>query len=508
MPTTQRATASSWLVVLMAELALAGSAAGQGAASNPQEPNPKAPNAAVAAIESALVDVIARAEPSVVAIARAAPAAAPANRAPALIEFGQDPFQRIRTSAAQQPHAFGAGVIIDPAGLILTQYLVVRAGDVHTVSTVDGKTYEAEIRAADPHSGLAVLAVKASNLSALGMGDAAQLRKGQLVVSLSNPHAIQSDGQPTASWGIVSNLARKASPQDNFNNVNDPMGAFRSSIHHFGTLIQTDARLGWGSSGGALVNMRGEMVGLTTAADTIAGHEAAAGYAIPMNAPMRRIIDNLKQGREVEYGLLGISFDPDATAPTSTGEQGVIVRQVISGSPADRAGIQASDVITHVAHQRVPDPDRLQLVVRFLPPAGRAPVQFERQGTPQQTEVIVGKYHVAGDRVVTERPESWRGLQVDHSTAIPAFQLQQSAQLGEIDPEGCVVVTEVTEESPAWTAGVRPGMFISHVGETRVTTPAEFHKAVESAGGAVELRFVPSARQSDEATVRAIPANP
>jgi S1-C subfamily serine protease len=461
----------------------------------------------VAAIESALVDVIAQAERSVVAIARSSPATG--ERPPGLIEFGRDPFERIRAGTEKlRPYAHGAGVIIDPEGLILTQYLVVRAGDAHTVSMVDGTTYVAEIRGADPHSGLAVLAVKASDLPAIAMADAAQLRKGQLVVSLGNPDAVQSDGQPTASWGIVANLARKAAPQDNFNNVNDPTGSFRSSIHHFGTLIQTDARLGWGSSGGALVNMRGEMVGLTTAVDTISGHESAAGYAIPLNEPIRRIIDDLRHGREVEYGLLGISFNPDATAPTSSGDQGVVVQQVFAGSPAARAGIQASDVITHVAGQPVPDPDRLQLVVRYLAPAERASIQFERGGAPQQTEVQVGKYHVAGDRVITEKLESWRGLRVDHPTAIPAFQLLQSAQQGEIDPEGCVVVAEVEEGSPAWNAGVRAGMFVSHVGEKRVTTPDEFREAVQSASGAVQLRFVPSERQPAEGAVREIPAQP
>jgi S1-C subfamily serine protease len=473
----------------------------------PASANPAQDGSAIHAIESALIDVIARAERSVVAIVRTAPATA--SRTPGAIEFGRDPFERIRNNAPKpRPYAHGAGVIIDPAGLILTQYLVVRPGDSHTISTIEGKTYEAEIRGADPHSGLAVLSVKASDLPAVSMAKADELRKGQFVVSIGNPHSVQTDGQPTASWGIVSNLARKAAPQDNFNNVNDPTGAFRSSIHHFGTLIQTDARLGWGSSGGALVNMLGEMVGLTTAVDNIAGHESAAGYAIPLNEPIRRIIDDLKHGREVEYGLLGISFNPDATAPTSTGDQGVIVHTVLAGSPAARAGLQPNDVITHVANQPVPDPDHLQLAVRYLPPADVAAVRFERGGAPQQTEIVVGKYHVAGDKVITERPASWRGIRVDHATALPAFQLQQSGQLGEIDPDGCVVVTEVEEGSSAWKAGVRPGMFISHVGEERVATPNEFFTAAEAASGVAHLRFVPSDRQPDADTVREVQPQP
>lgn len=256
------------------------------------------------------------------------------------------------------------------------------------------------------------------------------------------------------------------------------------------------------------MNLAGELVGVTTAADTISGHEAAAGYAIPMNAPMRRIIDDLKAGREVEYGLLGISFNPDASAPTSTGDNGVIVQQVLAGSPASRGGIQSEDIITHVDDQPVPDPDRLQLVVRYLPPVHNASVRFERQGRPQQTQVAIGKYYVMGDKVVSKEPTDWRGMQVDHSTAIPPAQLQQSAQLGEIDPQGCVAVIDVTEKSPAWTAGVRPGMFVTHVGEQRVTSPAEFRQAANAAQGTVALRFAKSLRSGEDELIREIPAAP
>lgn len=463
--------------------------------------------AAVVAVESALVDVIARAERSVVAISRSAPAAA--GQPQVLLEFGDNPFQNLQANVPRTtPHAHGAGVIIDPEGLILTQYLVVKVGDKHTVKTIEGKVYEAEIRAADPHSGLAVLAVTASDMPALPLAEAENLRKGQMVVAIGNPYAIESDGQPTASWGIVSNLARKAAPQDNFNNVNDPTGAFRTTLHHFGTLIQTDARLGWSSSGGALVNLDGELVGLTTSVDTISGHEAAAGYAIPMNGPMRRVIGDLKEGREVEYGLLGIRFNAEDVVATPQGDRGVVVMDVFAGSPADRAGIQRNDIITHVDGRPIPDTDSLQLAVRYLPPIQNAAVRIVRGGEPLRTEVSIGKYYVDGEKVVTSPAADWRGMRVDHPTAIPAAQLQQSAQLGELDPQGCVVVTDVVEKSPAWTAGVRPGMFVSHVGEQRVTTPQEFRQAIAGATTPVSLKFVQSVRHAEREAIREIPASP
>src|SRR5262249_8580139 len=239
----------------------------------------------------------------------------------------RDTFAPFRDNASSEnaPLTVGAGVIIDRSGLILTHYLAVHEGDQHTVTTIDRTTYAATIRAADPRSGLAVLAVdpKARPLQRAGvqlraaapdsfpaikLGDAPTVRKGQFVIAIGNPFAIQSDGQPTASWGIVTNLARKAPAGTNLNDAPGPAGDYRTTLHHLGTLIQTDAKLGFSASGGALLHLRGELIGLTTNAATIAGHEQPAGYAIPINAATRRIIDTLKQGREVEYGMLGVGF--------------------------------------------------------------------------------------------------------------------------------------------------------------------------------------------------------
>jgi serine protease Do len=184
------------------------------------------------------------------------------------------------------------------------------------------------------------------------LGDAAKLRKGQFVIAIGNPYAVATDGQPTASWGIVTNLARKAPPNFNFNDAPGPLGDYRTTLHHLGTLIQTDARLGWSAGGGALVNLHGELVGLTTTAATIAGHEQPAGYAIPINATFRRIIDELKAGREIEYGMLGVSFNTRLES-TANSPSEVAIADVFPGSPADRAGLVRGDVVTHIGDTRV-----------------------------------------------------------------------------------------------------------------------------------------------------------
>ena len=206
-------------------------------------------------MEKAMVDAIARAEKSVVAIARVR------KELPGeaiRFEFRPDAFGRRSAPAVPSqptdrnfvPNEYGTGVVVDSRGLILTAYHVLGEDSEYYVTTSDRKLYRAWVKAADPRSDLAVLGIDVASaasvdLPAIAFGDATTLRKGQIVLALGNPHAIARDGQASASWGIVANLARKAppAPEDS-----DPTG--RRTLHHFGTLIQTDAKLNLGTSGG------------------------------------------------------------------------------------------------------------------------------------------------------------------------------------------------------------------------------------------------------------------
>ncbi|HEY4233235.1 MAG TPA: PDZ domain-containing protein [Lacipirellulaceae bacterium] len=467
--------------------------------SAPSAPNnPAADQATVAAIERTLVEVIHHAEPSVVAVARSAP-----QQQSLLAPHADDIFTDLRQQPVTgEPSTVAAGVIIDAAGLVLTEYLAVREGEQNTITTIDGKTYAATIKAADPRSGLAVLSIVAAadnkRFHAITFGDASQLRKGQFVIAIGNPYAIRSDGEPTASWGIVTNLARKAPPGINLNDAPGPNNDYRTTLHHLGTLIQTDAKLGWSAGGGALVNLRGELVGLTTTVATIAGHEQPAGYAIPMDETIRRIIDTLKQGQEVEYGLLGIGFQTGNTAATGTATAGAVVQQVYPGSPAARAGLQAGDVITQIAGQPVNDVDRLQLLVSRLLPSQQVTIDYLRGNHPATAQASLSKLAVPGKKVVTDRPPSWRGIRVDYALALDAATLAEQLAAGALDPAGCVVVSDVAQNSSAWNAGVRPGMFISHVGDQRVTTPGEFRDAVQNADENVNLRLTQPIRSPND----------
>src|SRR5262249_22946371 len=160
---------------------------------------------------------------------------------------------------------------------ILTAHHVLRENCDYWITTASRKTYKVQqIKAADPRSDLAVLSIKARDgeLEPIKFGDAAGLKKGQIVLALGNPYGIARDGQVSASWGIISNLSRKDGPWTTDRETRNS----KPTLHHYGSLIQTDVKLNLGTSGGALVNLKGEMIGLTVSLAAGLGYEQAAGF--------------------------------------------------------------------------------------------------------------------------------------------------------------------------------------------------------------------------------------
>lgn len=444
---------------------------------------------AARAMEQALVQVIAQAEPSVVAIARVRKEQPGESLQ---LEIRPDPFGRRLASPSISgptdpdfvPNEYAAGVVIGSNGLILTAHHVLAPESEYYVTTHQRRVYRATVKGADPRSDLAVLAIEADDLRPIRFADAAALRKGQIVVALGNPYAIGRDGQASASWGIVANLGRKAPPLGE-----ETESAGRRTLHQFGTLIQTDVRLNQGVSGGALLNLQGEMVGLLVALTTTPGFEPAAGYAIPIDKTFRRVIDTLKQGREVEYGFLGIRPANLREPELVQGRHGVRVQNVVQGTPADRAGLRSDDVIQAVDGVRVDRSDDLMLELGRMPVEAMARLHLLRGRETLDVDVTLAKYPVQGMKVVTTPVPDWRGLRVDYTTAVT--ELPNAPAGARSLPFGeAVVVTEVLEGKPAWTAGLRPGMLISHVGRTATRTPREFQAAVAGKSGAVQVRLL------------------
>lgn len=430
---------------------------------------------AAIAIEQALVASIERAEKSVVSIARVrfedATAAHVDPRDPDFI-----------------PNEFATGVIVDRRGLVLTTYHVLRDDSAYYVTTADGRTYSAHVKGADPRSDLAILELdvrgEPPTFEPIEFGDAKTLKKGQLVVALGNPYAIARDGQASASWGIVSNLSRKAGPDYDEELHSRPI---KTRLHHFGTLIQTDAKLNLGTSGGPLLNLKGEMVGLTTAEAALVGYEQSAGYAIPVDDTFLWVLARLKEGREVEYGFLGVE---PMNLPPDSKMRGVRLNQIVAGTPAHEANLRQEDLVTAVNGVPIHDADGLMLQVGKQPVESVVRLTVERQGRMMQVTPILSKFPVMGKKVVTNPAPAWRGLQVDYKTGVPAFR----AVLRDIAEPG-VVVTEVEEDSPAWRAGVRPMILITHVAGVPVHTPRDFRAAVADHEGAVEIQTYQQGRE-------------
>ncbi|HQU45906.1 MAG TPA: trypsin-like peptidase domain-containing protein [Pirellulales bacterium] len=444
----------------------------------------------VSAVERVVSRAIARAERSVVSVARR-------KRMPSS-QFLADTHPGMGRGIGGQselnyaPSEFSTGVVIDAAGLVLTNSHVLGEDpneNDYFITTIERKTFEMKVKASDATSDLAVLEMFSPNLRRPGdfvpieFGDAAKLKKGQIVIALGNPYGIARDGQASASWGIVANLSRKA-PAANEDEL-------QKTLHEFGTLIQTDARLNLGTSGGALINVRGEMVGLTTSLAAVAGFEQAAGYAVPVDKAFRRIIQVLKEGREVEYGMLGITL-PTTLPRDRTGSEahGVVITDVIAGGPAWKAKLRQDDVITHVDGKPIYDFDGLRLQVSKFPPETPVKLTVLRQSTSFERLVVLGKLPLSLPQTVTEKPAAWRGVAIDYRR--PTTRLVGPFLVPNVDEltAPCVAVREIEEGSPAWKAGLRRGTLITHVGTVPVEKPSDFYKAVASQTAEVKLRLL------------------
>jgi S1-C subfamily serine protease len=238
------------------------------------------------------------------------------------------------------------------------------------------------------------------------------------------------------------------------------------------------------------VNLHGEMVGLTTSLAAAAGYEQAAGYAVPVDETFRRVVDTLKEGREVEYGFLGVMPENLKDAEVLHGARGARIAMVQEGSPAYRAGLKAADVVTHVNDQAVLDADSLMLQVGRLPVETTVQLTLQRDERERKIPVELAKYPVRGTKIATVRSPAWRGLRVDYPTAIPDSPRRLAFE--QFNSDGCVIVTEVDKESPAAAAKLQVGAYITRVGGTAVRTPREFRAAVAGKSEDVALEVIAS----------------
>jgi serine protease Do len=374
------------------------------------------------------------------------------------------------------PEAFGSGVVMDAKGLVLTNYHVVQDATKIYVRLPAGTASYADIHAADPRSDLAVLRLVnpgVAPLTALPLGEAPTIERGQFVVALANPYAAGfRDGKPSASWGIISNTRRRAP------GILAEEDANAKPLYAWGTLLQTDVRLNLGCSGGALLNLRGELVGLTTALAAIQGIDNPGGFAVPLDAAFRRIVAVLLRGEEVEYGFLGVGF----SAIRTTG--GAALERVINGSPADDdAKLRPRDVLLAIDGQPVRDVDDAFLALGMQLAGTRIAIDIRRGGRTLTTHATLAKFTVAGPKIAsaTGKRPFIRGLRVDYASIL----VQRPYSLLSVPPG--VVISDVQPGSAAAEARLKVGDIVTQVNGQRVTTPAVFYEAAAKSEGPWEL---------------------
>jgi Do/DeqQ family serine protease len=353
----------------------------------------------------------------------------------------------------------GSGIIVrqkDGVYYALTNNHVVDDANEITVATKDGKEYPAQLVGKDERKDLAMVSFKTNDYYPLAsLGDSDSVSVGDWAIAIGNPLGEQFSFSVT--MGIVSAVGRTGGPGGNINDF-----------------IQTDAPINQGNSGGPLVNIRGEVIGINTwiASNLSGGGNVGLGFAIPINN-VKRSIDEFINTGTTRYGWLGVSL-MEAGRETITGlglenKRGALAAQVFLGSPADKGGIKPGDFITHVNGKEARSVQQLQMIVGDLRPGDNASFTVIRD---KQTREIQVRIETRTDQVASDNKKLWPGV-----TVVPLNdQIRQTMELDK-DAKG-LFVAQITSGSPADIVGLRQGDRITAINGTAVNDIAAFYKVL------------------------------
>lgn len=274
--------------------------------------------------------------------------------------------------------SLGSGVIVSSDGHILTNHHVIENAQEIEVSTIDGRQFKAYVVGVDPDTDLAVLKINADHLHSIKLGDSKTLNTGDVVLAIGNPFGL---GQ-TVSQGIISATGRN-----------------QLGVNVFENYIQTDAAIHPGNSGGALINARGELIGINTVTSLTSGNSVGIGFAIPSMLAHEIMSDMITHGR-VLRGWLGVrvqNITPQLSESLSLkASQGVIVSNVVQDSPAQQAGIHLGDIITQIDDKPIIYERQILNEVISHRPASTVTLHGLRQGKKINWEVVVGQRPIYG----------------------------------------------------------------------------------------------------------------
>jgi len=358
----------------------------------------------------------------------------------------------------------GSGVIVGQDGIIATNNHVVAGADKVEVLLQDGRKLPAEVAGTDPATDLAILRVKEKDLPAAKLGNSKLLEPGDWVVAVGSPFGLDH----TVTVGVVSATGRRVG-------IADP------SYEDF---IQTDAAINPGNSGGPLLNLDGEVIGINTAIRSSNGGSDGISFAIP-SATLENVLPQLVEGGRVSRGWLGVSLQPlDKDLAKSFGAantHGALVAEVVDGSPAEKAGLHAGDIILSVDDQRMDDTRDVSDKIAALGPNKLVHLRILRDKAEQDIEVTLGER----DNDVLARNDA----QVQPSTGRFGLRLDDvpAAMSRELGVDGGALVREVEPGSVAEDAGIQPGDVLLSIDGKEVSTANEGTRALRDAEGGVRL---------------------
>ncbi|MFC3092832.1 DegQ family serine endoprotease [Alteromonas sediminis] len=349
----------------------------------------------------------------------------------------------------------GSGVIIDAEeGYVVTNNHVVDNADEITVKLNDGREFKAKKLGADEQSDIALLKIDPEDLTELPLADSDALLVGDFVVAIGNPFGLSQ----TVTSGIVSALSRS--------------GLNIGGLEDF---IQTDAAINRGNSGGALVNLKGELVGINTAIFGPNGGNVGIGFAIPSNM-MKRLVDQIIEFGEVRRGLLGIlGSDVDAglaEAMNSDINKGAFVSEVQPDSAAEKGGLEAGDIIIAVNGKELNSFRELRAKVASMGAGAEVELTVLRRGDSIDLKVVLDD---ASD------------VQITAAEILPALEGATLAAGTDARGNAGIEVTDVERNSPAARFGLQPEDVIVAVNRQRITNLTEFRNALDGASGVIAL---------------------
>lgn len=441
-------------------------AAGHSKASG-EQPKLAPPSPASGALQSSYAAVLKPVLPEIVNISSTkiirsneADPLAPFFEDPLFRRFFGDRLPRSRGPREEREQSLGSGVIVGSNGYILTNSHVVDGASEVKVFLRDKREFTARIVGTDPKTDVAVLKVDEEGLPAIPLGDSSKVEVGDVVFAIGNPFGV---GQ-TVTMGIVSATGRG-----------------NLGIEDYEDFIQTDAAINPGNSGGALINTRGELIGINTAILSRSGGNQGVGFAVPVNLA-RHVMDQITRNGRVVRGWLGAVIQDVTPAIAKAfglpSAQGVLIGDVKADGPAARAGLVSGDVILEMNGQPVMDSKTLRLQISQSPPGEVMRLKVRRGTEDRDMTVTLGELPVEAAQASPENEDAnlLRGLPVEGLTP----EIRQQLDL----PAGTrgVVVTQVDSNSPAATSGVREGDVIVEVNRRPVHSVQEFTQAASSAG--------------------------